>query len=378
MLQGLVVQLYPNNEQIQFFEQSFGNARYVWNEMLNMWNTRYQNNPKLPTLSKYDLNRFLPRMKQYEPFLKESESSSLQFVCETLHDSFVEFFKKSRKYPRFKAKHKSKPSFTMKNNKNIELDENYIKLPKIGYVKARYSNDVSFEKIKRVTISRTSTGTYKASVLVESESQTFDKTGQRVGLDVGMSDLIIGSDGLRIPTKRYDELDHKLKQWQRKQSRRARLAKQRGVNLSDAKNYQKAKRMVAKIHQKIRNSRKDYLHKVTTQIVKDYDYIAVEDLRVRNMMRNPNNKNNLKSFHHRMANQSWYELALMLTYKAERYGKTLIKVDPRNTSKMCSHCSAINKDLTLSDRSWICSSCGSKHDRDINAGQNILNKAFAS
>ena len=189
MLKGVKVKIYPNQEQTQFIEQNIGNARFVWNQMLNMWNTRYQNNPNLPILGKYDLNSLLPTMKKEYEFLKESESTSLQFVCETLHGSFVEFFKKTRRHPRFKSKKKSKASFTMKfNNNNIVLTKNAIKLPKVGWVKARWSDKISFEKIKRVTISRTSSGYYQASVLVESENQVLDKTEKQVGLDMGQSD----------------------------------------------------------------------------------------------------------------------------------------------------------------------------------------------
>ena len=373
MLKGIKVKIYPNQEQIQFIEQNIGNARFVWNQMLDMWSARYQNNPNLPTLGKYDLNGLLPTLKKEYEFLKESESSSLQFVCEALHGSFVDFFKKTRRYPRFKSKKKSAPSFTMKNNKNIELKKNAIKLPKIGWVKARWSDKISFEKIKRVTISRTPSGHYQASVLVESESQVLDKTDKKIGLDMGQTDLMIGSDGLRIKTRTYKQYEHKLKEWQRKMSRRQRLAKAKGIELDDAKNYQKAKCMVAKYHEKIRNSRKDYLHKVTRQIVEEYDFIAVEDLRVKGMLNRDNSKRN----NHTIANQSWYELRTMFEYKSDWYGKTFIKVDPRYTSQDCSNChERTGPENDLSVRHWVCSSCKVSHDRDINAGRNILDKGL--
>lgn len=373
MLKGIKVKIYPNKEQTQFIEQNIGNARFVWNQMLSMWNTRYQNNPNLPTLGKNDLNNLLPTLKKECEFLKKSESSSLQFVCEALHGSFVEFFKKTRRHPRLKSKKKSKPSFTMKNNKNVELKKNAIKLPKIGWVKARWSDNISFDKIKRVTIVRTPSGYYQASVLVESESQALDKTEKQVGLDMGQSCLMIGSDGTRVETRTYKKYERKLKQWQRKMSRRMRLAKEKGIPLDEAKNYQKAKRMVAKYHEKIRNSRKDYLQKVTTAIVEDYDFIAVEELRVKGML----NKNNSKLNNHAIANQSWYELRTMFEYKSDWYGKMFVKVDPRYTSQDCSNChkrTGPKNDLTI--RSWTCSNCELTHDRDVNAGQNILDKAL--
>lgn len=373
MLKGVKIKIYPNQEQIQFLEQNIGNARFVWNQMLNMWNTRYQNNPNLPALGKYDLSSLLPTMKKEYEFLKESESTSLQFVCETLHGSFIEFFKKTRRHPRFKSKKKSTSSFTMKNNKNIELKKNAIKLPKIGWVKARWSNNVSFEKIKRVTIIRTPSGHYKASVLIESENQVLDKTDKQVGLDMGQTDLMIGSDGTRVKTRTYKKYERELKQWQKKMSRRMRLAKEKGIPLDEAKNYQKAKRMGAKYHEKIRNSRKDYLQKVTTAIIEEYDFIAVEDLRVKGML----NKDNIKLNNHAIASQSWYELRTMFEYKSDWYGRTFVKVNPKYTSQDCSNChERTGPKNDLSVRHWACSNCQTKHDRDINAGRNILNKAL--
>ncbi len=373
MLKGIKIKVYPNQQQIQFFEQNIGNARFIWNQMLDMWKTRYQNNPDLPTLKKYDLNNLLPALKAEYPFLKESESTSLQFACETLHSSFVEFFKKTRRYPRFKSKKKATPSFTVKNNKNIELNKNYIKLPKMGWVKARWSDNMSFDKIKRVTITRTPSGTYQASVLVESENQVIDKTEKQVGLDMGQTDLMIGSDGLRIKTRTYRKYERKLKQWQRKMARRMRLAKEKGISLDEAKNYQKAKQMVAKYYEKIRNCRTDYLQKETTAIVNKYDFIAVEDLKVKGML----NKTNSKSHNRAIANQSWYQLRTMFAYKAEWYDKAFVKVDPRYTSQDCSVCherTGPKNDLSI--RYWRCSSCQASHDRDVNAAQNILNKAL--
>lgn len=318
MLKGIKIKIYPNQEQIQFLEQNIGNARFVWNQMLNMWNTRYQNNPNLPALGKYDLSSLLPTMKKEYEFLKKSESTSLQFVCETLHGSFVEFFKKARRHPRFKSKKKATPSFTVKNNKNIELKKNAIKLPKIGWMKARWSDNVSFDKIKQVTITRTPSGYYKAS-------------------------------------------------------RRLRLAKEKGTPLEEAKNYQKSKRMVAKYHEKIRNCRQDYLHKATKKIVIEYDFIAVEDLRIKGML----NKKNSKLNNHAIANQSWYELRTMFEYKSDWYGKTFVKVDPKYTSQDCSNCQKrTGPKNDLSVRQWVCPNCKTKHDRDINAGRNILNKAL--
>ena len=253
------------------------------------------------------------------------------------------------------------------------MKKNAIKLPKVGWVKARWSDNITFNKIKRVTITRTPSDYYIASVLIESENQVLDKTEKQIGLDMGQKDLMIGSDGTRVATRTYKKYELKLKQWQRKASRRMRLAKEKGIALEDAKSYQKAKKMVAKYHEKIRNCRQDYLHKVTRQILEAYDFIAVENLRVKGMLNRDNSKLNNRA----IANQSWYELRTMFEYKSEWYGKTFVKVDPKYTSQDCSNCrkrTGPKNDLKV--RHWICSSCGVNHDRDINAGQNILNKAI--
>ena len=208
-----------------------------------------------------------------------------------------------------------------------------------------------------------------ASVLVECESQALAKTGKQVGLDVGQSELIVGSDGLRVPSRMYKEYEYKLKHWQKKSARRRRLAKEKGISLDEAKNFQKAKTMVAKYHEKIRNCRQDYLHKVTREIVEEYDFIAIEDLKVKSLRNSKNTKRN----NHKITNQSWFELRRMLEYKSDWYGKTLVTVDPRYTTQDCSNCderTGPKKDLMI--RQWTCSNCKAEHDRDVNAGQNIL------
>ena len=382
---GLKVQVYPNQKQREIIEQNIGNVRFVWNAFLGMANDRYKNNPTLPPLGKYDYNNLLSTMKNEHnfPFLKVSESTSLQIVSENLHNAFKQFFKKKRGYPNFKNKHRSTPSYTMRNtNNNVELNERKIKLPKLGWMPARWSNKLSIIKIKRVTITREATGRYIASLIVESESQTFSKTGEVIGLDMGQTDLMIGSNGYVAKTVRYEKYQQKLQLWQRKAARRARLAKKRGTLLSDAKNYQRAKQMVAKYHAKIRNCRADYLHKLTTQLVKNYDVIAIEDLQVKQIMnitRPEMTVANKQKNNHVIANQSWHTIATMLSYKCEWYGKELVKVDPYYTTQNCSACgerTGPKNDTSI--RSWTCIKCGVHHNRDINAAINILNKGLST
>lgn len=380
VLQGIVVRIYPDEEQEQQIQQSFGNARYVWNQFLGMTLERYKNNPHLKFPSKYDLMLLLPTMKAHDTFLRDSDSTSLQYVVDTFHRAYIDFFKKERGFPNFKAKHHAKKTYTSKNNNHsVGLSPHKIKLPKLGDMPASWSNTISYERIIRATITQHPSGKYTASVLVEREIQTFDKTGQSIGLDMGQVDLMIGSDGMRVSTRQYPQYEYKLRKWQRKMARRGRLAKKRGVLLADAENYQVAKQMVAKYHEKIRNCRKDYLHKQTTALVQAYDFIAVEELNVKRMMdtKPTIGRRTQRVSNHKIANQSWHMIRVFLEYKCTWHGKEFIKVDPRYTSQDCSRCSErTGPKNNLSVREWTCSNCHVTHDRDINAAQNILQRGL--
>lgn len=376
MLKGITVKLSPSRVQIDLLNQWFGCQRFVWNQFLAMLQERYEANKTLPFPGKYDLMTLLPPLKREFEFLKETEASSLQATVEYLHQAYLRFFKKQAKYPKFKSLRRSRKTVTIKNNRNIKLTKSGLKVPKLGWIKASWSHTMEFTQIKRLTLFRDSTGDYFASLLVECENQAFTRTGKEVGLDFGQTDLVIGSDGnLRIPSKEYKQYEDKIHQWQRKLSRRRRQAVENQVRLDDAKNYQKAKQQVAKYHRKIKNCRQDYLHKVSKQIVKQYDLIALEDLKVKNLTRNPNNKSYLKRNNHKRHNQAWYTLRCMIQYKGEWYGKTVVPVPPHHTSQDCSCCGYRNKELTLKDRVWICPNCKTTLDRDINAAKNILVKA---
>ena len=299
----------------------------------------------------------------------------MQAVCEKLSDSFKAFFKGTRNHPNFHSKRYSKKSFVIKNNNNnIRINYNSIRLPKLGYIKAKWDSSVNYTVIKRGILSKTSTGKYYVSLIVDYESQELVKTNKSVGIDVGKTHLAILSNGDKIPSLDLSNLETKLKYWQRKMSRRYELAKARGIPLEDSKGYQKAKLMVAKYHEKIKNKKLDYLHNITKEIVESYDLIAIEDIKVKNLL----NKTYSNKSNHKTANQSWYAFRSLLEYKCEMYGKELIIVDPSYTSKTCSCCGYINYNLKLYDRDWKCLNCNEIHDRDINASINILNRALDS
>ena len=375
---GITVKLSPSIVQMAQLNEWFGCQRFVWNQFLNMLRERYKNNKELPFPSKYDLILLLPTLKREFEFLKDAEASSLQAVAEYLYQSYIRFFKRQAKYPRFKSLRHTKKSVTIKNNRNIELTKSGLKVPKLGWIKAKWSHNLEFNRIKRMTIFQDATGDYFASVLVECESQALPRTGKEIGLDFGQTDLVIGSDNaLRIPSREYKYYEKKLHKWQRKSARRRRQAIQNQTPLVESKNYQKAKQQVAKYHRKIKNCRQDYLHKISKYLVENYDFIALEDLRVRNMVQNPNNKTCLKSNNRKRHNQAWSMLRELIEYKGEWYDKTVVPVLPHYTSQDCACCGYRNKDLTLSDRVWTCPKCHQILDRDVNAAQNILVKAKA-
>ncbi|EZW47216.1 IS605 OrfB family transposase, partial [Staphylococcus aureus 56824-10] len=218
---------------------------------------------------------------------------------------------------------------------------------------------------KSITIKQKPSGHYMMSVLVESDNQALAKTHQTVGIDLGVSDFAITSDGHKYQSQKLHlKYQKQLHAWEKRMARRRIRAKAEGKPLLEAKNYQKARRQVARIHEKIAHTRKDYIHKITTDLVENYDVIAIEDLKTANLLKN----------HHlarSIASQSWHQFKTILKYKCERYGKQLHCVNPYKTSQYCSHCGYDSGKKSLDIRQWRCPSCHTTHDRDINAAKNI-------
>lgn len=360
----------------------FGNDRFVWNKMLEMMNSRYYNNKNLPFLGKFNLNYLLKPLKQEYPFLKASDSSSLQLVNDYLVQAWKNFFNdKTGRIgkPRFHSRKYSRQSYTGKSTVKI-AGKRYLKMPKLGYIKTSKTVLLNKAKIKRYTVLRDSTGRYYVSLMVEiKDPEPFDKTGRQVGIDVGVADLAILSNGIKYSTFDDYYCEKKATNWQRKYSRRRELAnrlclqdKNRKVlcprNLDSFKNWQKAQKMKARYQAKVANKRHDYLQKLTTHLVRQYDVIVIEDLRTKNLLKN----------HHlskSISNASWSLFRQMLEYKCKWYGKKLIAVDPKNTSRICSNCGYNSGPKPLNIREWTCPKCHVHHDRDINAAVNILNRA---
>jgi len=381
-LKGMKLRIYPTEFQVQHIERNFGCVRKIWNLMLAMQKERYEHNPDCKFVSNFDMNILLPLLKKEYPYLKQVESTSLQCANRDLAEAFKKFFKEHVGYPKFKSRKYSRQSYRSERvNNNIQkVNDSYIKLPKLGEMKFKFGKDIP-EVIKSVTIRRSPAGKYYAVLLVEDEKQVFNKTQTQVGLDMGMADLIITSDSVKYPTIRFNNILAKKKlNWERKFARRRLLAikdiaktKKIGLiepkSLESYKNVQKAKRMVAKYSEKVANQRKDYIHKITTQLVKDYDVIAIEDLKSSNMLKN-------HKLARAIANQSWRMIRTMLEYKCEWYGKKLIIVNPFKTSQFCAECGYDDGKHDLDIRKWMCPNCHSNNDRDINASKNILNKGL--
>lgn len=359
--------IYPNADQEALIIKTIGCVRFVYNYFLALWNEEYSKNGKGLTYN--SCSAMLPQMKKNEAtsWLKEVDSIALQSSVKNLSDSFSRFFKKQNRRPQFKSKKNPVQSYTTKNvNKSITIIENIIKLPKLGQVKFAKSRELN-GRILNATIRKNPSGKFFVSILCEEEVPELPKTGLEIGIDLGITDFAILSNGQKIDNNRFtSKMEKTLKREQRKLSRRALLAKKAGKELFEARNYQKQKKKVARLHEKVINQRTDFLNKLSTEIVKNHDSICIEDLNTKGMLRN-----------HKLAKSisdvSWFSFVSKLQYKAEWYGREIIKVDKWfPSSQLCSKCGHKDGKKSLEIREWTCPVCHAHHDRDINASKNIL------
>ena len=353
--------LYPNQEQQQLFAKTFGCSRAIWNMMLADKIKHYEE-------TKETLHNTPAQYKKEFPWLNEVDSLALCNVQLNLQVAYKNFFKSGFGFPKFKKKGHRQSYKTNNNNKSrIILENGYVKLPKVGWVRVKAHRQIN-GIIKSATISMTPTGKYYVSILCETEIVPLPKTNSSIGVDLGISDFAILSTGEKIGNERFlSKLSKKLAKEQKRLSRRALAAKKEGRKLSDSKNYQKQRIKVARIHEKIANMRRDSLNKLSTTLIKNHDVICIEDLSSKNLMKN-----------HKLAKSisdvSWSEFVRMLEYKANWYEKKISKISRwYPSSQICSDCGFVSGKKPLSMREWTCTNCGSHHDRDINASINILN-----
>ena len=374
---GIRVRLYPTEEQEVLINKTLGCCRFIHNQTLADCKRLYEQTQRFLPQNKRIIN-LVPLKDEFE-FLKEVSAVALQQSVRDLNSSLNNFFKNRNHFgfPKFKSKHNSKQSYRTPYNggKADVLDNKHLKLPKLGKVKTKRFNMPEVYKIYNITVERTNTGKYYASICIETEVQALPKTGKQAGFDLGLIDLLIGSDGTRYARPRYAyEYKDKLAKEQRKLSKMRAKLERANANLDECKNYQKQKHKVAKLHEHIANCAKDFNHKLSRKLVEEYDLLAFEDLNVEGMRQN-----------HRLAysifDVRWSQLVNFIQYKCQWYDKDFRQVDRfYASSKICSECGTYHKDIvdSLSVREWICPDCGTHHDRDINAAINILNQALSA
>lgn len=363
MLKAYKYRLYPNKQQEEQIQKTFGCCRFVYNQALAYRKELYKN--KKESMNKIACNNYVNQVlkKEYK-WLKEVDKFALTNSVYNMDSAYQKFFKEHSGYPKFKSKRDNKKSYTTNcTNNNIEASfkKNKIKLPKLKWVKAKIHRNF-IGKIKSATVSQVPSGKYFVSILIETEHIPLERINNSIGIDLGIKDLLITSNGEKFDnlklTKKYEK---KLAKEQRKLSHKVK-----GSN-----NYQKQRIKFVKVYEKIKNTRLDYLHKISHKLISESQVIVSEDLAISNMVKNHNLSKSILDC-------GWYELTRQLSYKSDWNNCQYIKINRfYASSQTCNYCGYVNSNTKdLSVRKWTCPQCGAIHDRDINAAKNILNEGL--
>ena len=372
MLKSIKIRIYPDSVQKQFISKQLGCCRLIYNKLLDCKKTQYEQNKQKISLSQ--LGKYLTNLKKQDEylFLNDVYSVCLQQYMQDLVKAYDNFFKLHKGYPKFKSKKDTKQSCRFTNTlfkfKKKKINGNRITLIKQLQnilFKCSRKNEIYLNQnqkyIHSVTLTKTSTEKYYLSICIDYNIQEKETLDTVVGLDLGIKDFIVDSNGNRYENKHfYKNFENKLKKLNKQLSK-----KQKGSN-----NRNKARIKLAKVYEKIKNQRLNYLHQITSKLVNENQIICIEDLNVKGMMQNHKLSKSIQEL-------SLFEFRCQLEYKCKWYGRQLIIIDRfYPSSKTCHNCGYIYKDLKLSDREWICPQCGKKIDRDYNASLNILTKGL--
>lgn len=358
MYKAYKYRIYPNKNQTESIEKTFNVCRVIYNLALETKIRAWRDAKK--NLSAYDLMYQIPELKEAYPWMKEVDSQAILATITKLDNSFSCFFN-GKGFPKFKRKDGRQSFQCRSNTRRVDFDNKTITIPKIRNIHAIIERFFEGE-IKTIIISRTCTGKYFASILVddgkESPQKSIVNKETSIGIDVGIKSFVVTSDGRSFEPNRYFKNSlQRLKCLQRRASRK----KKSGAN------RKKASLRVSKLHEKISNQRVDYCHKITTELIRDNqtETFVIENLNISGMLKN-------RKLSQAISDVSFGEFFRQMDYKCKWYGKNLIKIDRfEPSSKTCSSCGHLKEDLTLGDREWTCLYCGINHDRDVNASINI-------